>query len=31
MSTLYWLRYPFLVLLVAAVSFLFYLTVTRDA
>ncbi len=31
MSTLYWLRYPFLLLLLAGVSLLFYLTVTRDA
>ena len=29
--TLYWLRAPFLVLLAAAVGFLCYLTVTRDA
>jgi hypothetical protein len=30
-TTLYWLRYLFLLLLVAGVGFLFYLTVRRDA
>ena len=31
MITLYWLRYLFLVLLLAGTGFLFYLAVTRDA
>ncbi len=31
MTTLYWLRDLFLILLAAAVAFLLYLTVTRDA
>ncbi len=31
MTTLFWLRYPFLLLLVAGVAFLFYLAVIRDA
>jgi hypothetical protein len=30
-TTLFWLRYPFLLLLVAGVSLLVYLTVARDA
>jgi hypothetical protein len=30
-TTLYWLRYLFLFLLLAGVSLLFYLTVTNDA
>jgi hypothetical protein len=30
-TTLHWLRYLFLLLLVAGVAFLFYLTVRRDA
>jgi hypothetical protein len=31
MTTLYWLRSLFLVLLAAGVGFLFYVTVRRDA
>ncbi len=31
MTTLYWLRYAFLLLLACGVALLVYLTVTRDA
>ncbi len=31
MTTLYWLRYAFLVLLACGVALLFYMTVSRDA